>query len=97
MGELVDDGTSVLLFPEGARTQDGRLHPFQSGVGILATRLGVPVVPVRIDGLYEMKVGKKYFSAPGTVRVNFGAPVRYDAADDPDEVARDLERRVGEA
>ena len=56
-GNRADRGYSVLVFPEGRRTPDGRLSPFRSGVGMLASRLNVPVVPMRIDGLYEMKTG----------------------------------------
>jgi long-chain acyl-CoA synthetase len=96
-GELVDAGYSVLLFPEGARTPDGRMHGFQSGVGVLATRLGIPVVPVRIDNLYDAKVRGQRFIRPGTVSVSFGASIVYGPNDDPEYVARDVERRVREA
>ncbi len=50
-GESVDRGYSVMVFPEGVRTPDGKPSPFQSGVGMLAARLDIPVVPMRIDGL----------------------------------------------
>ena len=93
-GELVDMGQSVLVFPEGIRTQNGQMNPFRSGVGLLATRLGVPVVPMRIDGLFERKMDRKHWAPPGWVRVAIGAPVRFEEATPPEEVARDLERRV---
>jgi long-chain acyl-CoA synthetase len=92
-GELVDQGRSVLVFPEGERTPDGQMHDFRAGVGLLATRLGVPVLPVKIEGLYDLKVEHKYF-APGRVSVKIGEPVSSHPNDDPARVARDLESRV---
>jgi long-chain acyl-CoA synthetase len=96
-GELVDEGYSILLFPEGVRTPDGTMHAFQSGVGVLATRLRIPVVPVRIDNLYDAKVRGQRFIKPGTVSVSFGDAILYEAHDDPERIARDLERRVRDA
>jgi long-chain acyl-CoA synthetase len=93
-GEMMDRGYSVIVFPEGRRTPDGRMHDFMEGIGLLATNLNVPVVPVRLDGLYEMKRKKKYFARPGEVRVTVGEPVKYSRDDDPASIARDLHRRV---
>jgi long-chain acyl-CoA synthetase len=93
-GESADRGYSILVFPEGARTQDGALGPFRAGIGLLAADLGLPVVPVRIDGLYELKKAGRRFARPGTVRVSIGEPIRFDPATDPVEIARDLEKRV---
>lgn len=93
-GELVDLGQSVLVFPEGARTQNGLMNPFRSGIGLLATRLDVPVVPMRIDGLFERKIDRKHWAPPGFVRVTIGAPVKFDETMPAEEIARDLERRV---
>lgn len=93
-GESADRGFSILVFPEGARTRDGALGPFRAGIGLLATSLALPVVPIRIDGLYELKSAGKRFARPGTVRVTVGSPVRYDPGTDPAAIARDLEMRV---
>ena len=64
-GESVDRGYSVLVYPEGVRTPDGKPSPFRSGVGMLASRLNVPVVPMRIDGLYQMKMAGHKIARPG--------------------------------
>ncbi|HEX5707949.1 MAG TPA: AMP-binding protein [Pyrinomonadaceae bacterium] len=94
-GEAVDRGFNLLVFPEGTRTEDGALKPFMGGTGVLATKLGVPVVPVRIEGLFELKQrGRKFFAPPGSVRVTFGEPVKFAPDEDPAEVTRELERRV---
>ncbi len=95
-GENIDAGNSVLVFPEGRRTQDGRLSSFQSGVGILANRLGVPVLPMRIDGLFEVAKAGRLLVKPNQIVVRVGAPVRYAASENPIAIARDLERRVRE-
>ena len=64
-GELIDRGWSVLVFPEGELTRDGRIAPFRAGIGLLAARLKVPVVPVRLEGLYERRIADKSWAPPG--------------------------------
>lgn len=92
-GDLIDRGSSVLVFPEGERTPDGELHTFRPGIGLLATRLNVPVIPIRIDGLWELKRSGKNF-APRKVTVSIGKPLSFDPATDPDEIARELQKQV---
>jgi long-chain acyl-CoA synthetase len=93
-GELIDRGWSVLVFPEGELTRDGRVAPFRAGIGLLAARLKLPVVPIRLEGLYERRIADKSWAPPGTIRVSIGAPVRFDESQAAEEIARDLERRV---
>ncbi len=95
-GECVDRGYSILVFPEGHHTTDGELLPFQAGVGLLANRLAIPVVPVRIDGLFEVKRAGKKFAPPGKIRVRIGKPVQFDPRTDPREIAEELQKRVAE-
>jgi long-chain acyl-CoA synthetase len=54
VAELVNRGHSVIVFPEGARSADGRLNPLRQGIGLLATQLRVPIVPMYIDGTHEI-------------------------------------------
>ncbi len=93
-GESADRGYSIVVFPEGARTTTGEMGRFRGGIGLLAQRLGLPVVPLRIDGLYELKVAQKHFAPPGTVRVTIGEPMRFAADAEPEEIARQLEEAV---
>lgn len=95
-GEAVDKGYSVLVFPEGHHTTDGRMRPFRAGAGLLAKNLGVPVVPMRIDGLFEVKKAGKKFAPAGQIQVRIGAPVRFDRDDDPAAIAQEMERHVTE-
>lgn len=93
-GECIDRGYSVLVFPEGHHTTDGHLRPFQSGIGLLAKNLRVPVVPVRIDGLFELKQAGKKLARPGQVRVILGAPIQFSPEADPAGIARELQAVV---
>ncbi len=56
-GEAMDRGYSVLIFPEGTRSRDGKFHAFRGGIGLLAGESGVPVVPVALIGLGDAKAG----------------------------------------
>lgn len=93
-GELMDRGYHLLVFPEGQRTKHGRLHPFMAGTGLLVSKLDAPVVPVRIDGLWDLKRAKRLLARPGEIAVTIGEPVRYSSRDAPEQIARDLEARV---
>jgi long-chain acyl-CoA synthetase len=95
-GEAVDRGYSVLVFPEGRHTEDGKLREFRSGVGLLVNNLRIPVVPMRIDGLFEIKKAGKKFAAPGKIQVRIGKPLEFAAERDAEEIAREL-RAVVEA
>ena len=95
-GEAVDRGYSILVFPEGHHTTDGKIHPFRSGIGLLANNLRIPVVPIRIDGLFEIKSAGKRFAPPGKIRVRIGAPARFDPGSDPEWIARELEKKISE-
>jgi len=75
-GDLLSDGYSVLIFPEGKRTQHGEIEPFRPGVGMMASRLGVPVIPVRLDGVDRVLHQKWKMARPGRVTVTFGAPLQ---------------------
>jgi long-chain acyl-CoA synthetase len=93
-GESVDRGYSILVFPEGRHTTDGKVRPFRAGVGLLANNLAVPVVPMRIDGLFELKEAKKKFALPGTIKVKIGSPVRFPPDSAPEWIAAELQRAV---
>jgi long-chain acyl-CoA synthetase len=95
-GELVDRGWNILIFPEGLTSEDGRMSSFRSGIGLLAKQLNIPVVPIHLAGLFDLKKQNRRITRPGHVRVSIGPPVRYSPDHDPNEITRDLERRVRE-
>jgi long-chain acyl-CoA synthetase len=92
VGELVTDGYSVLIFPEGRRSDDGEIGRFQPGVGMVAAKLQVPVVPVRVDGVDRILHHTWKFPRRGNARVAFGRPMRLEGNN-----YLDLSRQVEEA
>jgi long-chain acyl-CoA synthetase len=80
-GELAASGLSILIFPEGEMTDRGNILPFQPGVALMASRLALPVVPVRIRGLEKVLHRKAQWATPGPVQIAFGAPIRLTAGD----------------
>jgi long-chain acyl-CoA synthetase len=75
IGEVLGEGFSVLIFPEGRRTEQGEIDRFRPGIGMIAARLAVPVVPVRIEGLERVLHQTWRMARPGRVRVAFGTPL----------------------
>ncbi len=71
----IRDGASVAVFPEGTRTSDGTLGPFKRGGLLLATRSGVPMVPVAIRGTYKLLSRHDTKVRPGLVEVIIGTPI----------------------
>lgn len=75
MGELVEEGWSILIFPEGERTLTGEIGRFYPGVGLIASRLRLPVVPIRLTGVDRVLGRNAKWVRPGGVEVNIGAPI----------------------
>jgi long-chain acyl-CoA synthetase len=93
-GEMADNGYNVVIFPEGKRTETGEMSPFRSGIGLLATQLNLPVIPMRIDGLFPFKIAKKHYAPPGAVQVRIGEPITFEPDADPEEIAKELQKKV---
>ncbi len=66
-----EKGYSFLIFPEGTRSRDGGLQRFRRGGFFLAVRSGVPIVPVSIQGTFELMPRGQYFIKKGPIRVTF--------------------------
>jgi long-chain acyl-CoA synthetase len=92
-GELLGEGFSVLIFPEGKRTEHGEIRTFRPGVGMMAARLGVPVIPVRLEGVDRVLHHTWKMAKPGRVKVTFGAPMRL-FGEDYAELAHQVEAAV---
>jgi len=95
-GESVDRGYSLLIFPEGEvnNSEDGRMAPFQSGIGLLAENLGIPIVPMRLDGVWQMKRERRRLAHIGEITVRIGRPMTFASGTSADEIARILESAV---
>ena len=93
IGEVLEDGFSVLIFPEGQRSDAGEIKTFRPGIGMIASRLGVPVVPVRIEGLDKVLHHTWRMAKPGRVRIAFGKPMTL-TGDDYEALAKTVEDAV---
>lgn len=93
-GESADRGFSILVFPEGRRSETGELGEFRSGVGMLAQRLNLPVLPIRIDGLKTLGRAKRHLAKKGDIVVHVGKPITTDTSLDTTQITRALEEAV---
>ena len=93
MGKLADHRINILVFPEGERSADGRLLPFQQGLGIMVRELGIPVVPVKIAGLERVFPRGTLWPRRGLVTVTFGEPLRF-RGESPGEIVEKARRAI---
>jgi long-chain acyl-CoA synthetase len=75
VGELVEEGSSILIFPEGERTWTGEIETFYPGVAMIASRMRIPVVPIRLMGADKVLPRHAKYPRPGAVEVRIGAPI----------------------
>jgi len=73
--QLLKSGWNLVLFPEGSRSPDGRIQEFKPGVGFLAKETGTPVVPLHIQGAFQVMPRHQRIPLPGKVRVRIGKPM----------------------
>jgi long-chain acyl-CoA synthetase len=93
-GRIADEGKSILIYPEGTRSTTGRMGSFQAGIGLLAKELGLPVIPVGLEGTFAVLPKGSRFPRSGGITVTFGTPIGVDPDDDPTEVVAILQRSV---
>jgi long-chain acyl-CoA synthetase len=91
-GTAIDRGYSVLVFPEGHGndSETGEMDKFQTGIGLLAENLNVPIVPVRIDGVWNMRREGRRVARRGEITVRIGSAVRFPPGTPPEEIATEL-------
>ena len=82
--EQLKHGMSLVIFPEGARTPDGRMHEFKSGAFRLAKGFGLPVVPITIDGSYKVMARYAKSACPGHITLTIHKPI-YPGPDGHDQ------------
>ncbi len=75
-GHLLDKGYSVIIFPEGERTLDGKMLPFKEGVGLLALSMDAEILPVKTQGLFKILPRGKSIPRFGKVKVKTGIPFK---------------------
>jgi len=98
-GKAMDRGCHVLVFPEGRLTEDGELQPFRRGIGLLAAGLSAPVVPVKLEGLFQLRQRPRrslwaFMLLPGRVSVTVGTALRFGTGEDAGAITMKLEQAV---
>lgn len=73
--QRIQAGLSAIVFAEGTRSRDGKLHGFKKGPFVLAIRAGVPVVPVFIEGTFEALPPGGWYVRRGPITLKIGAPI----------------------
>lgn len=91
--ELLKSGWNLVMFPEGTRSQDGRLQEFKPGVGFLATETGAPVIPVHVRGSHRVMPKGQPVPLPGPVKIRIGRPLSVARG----ETSRAFTKRVEDA
>jgi 1-acyl-sn-glycerol-3-phosphate acyltransferase len=89
----LEAGNILLVFPEGTRTENGEIGRMKPGIGMLAERAAVPIVPVLIQGAYEALGKGRLFPRLGRISLVFGKPL--PPSDDKTAVARIHDAVVG--
>ena len=89
---LLEGGISVMFFPEGTRSRDGRMLPFKKGGFMMALDLDLPILPVTIRGSRHVLVGKKLRLLPGLIRIQIHDPIEVSpyGHDKRDELMEDV-------
>jgi 1-acyl-sn-glycerol-3-phosphate acyltransferase len=94
--DLIDDGHSFMIFPEGGRSPDGWGQPFRGGASYLAIRCGVPVVPVHLLGTGRILRKGKSRPAASRTKVTFGSPLWPSDGESSRRFATRIEQAVSE-
>jgi long-chain acyl-CoA synthetase len=91
---LIEHGWSILIYPEGTRTTSGKVGSFKPGIGLLAVEMGAPVVPVNVEGLFEILPKGKKLPRPGAASVRIGPPLCFGRSVTYEEATREIEQAV---
>jgi 1-acyl-sn-glycerol-3-phosphate acyltransferase len=73
--EAIRAGQSFLIYPEGTRSNDGRLQEFKKGTAVMAIKAGVPIVPIACSGAHRVMEKRSLYVKPGDILVEFLAPI----------------------
>jgi long-chain acyl-CoA synthetase len=95
-GEALDHGFHVLIFPEGQLSEAGKLARFRAGIGLLVKESGVPVLPMALRGLGEMKTKQIGWFRSGALSIRVGQPIRFSPLDSESTITARLQASVEE-
>jgi len=94
--ELMRQRVSLIVFPEGTRSADGKVARFRGGIVMLAIEAGLPIVPVAVEGTRHVMLKDRLMTCPGHVRMRVGHPVSTEGYElsQARELAGIIERKV---
>ncbi|HTB97271.1 MAG TPA: AMP-binding protein [Terracidiphilus sp.] len=93
-GEALDHGYNVLVFPEGARSNSGKMAEFRPGIGLLVKESQAAVLPVALEGLDELVLDKGGWFRSGKIKVHVGEPIRFGATESESAITERLSGEV---
>ncbi len=73
--QLLKEGRQILLFPEGSRSQNGKLQPLEGGVAMLSLKTGAPIIPIYVKGTHKAMPRGAFFPRPVRLGIVFGEPL----------------------
>jgi long-chain acyl-CoA synthetase len=94
IGTVIDQGYSLIIYPEGTRSTTGTLNDFQKGIGLIAQEMQVPIVPIRIIGNAKLLPKGSVFPRFGTTKVVIGKHITIDPHKAYDVIARELQEII---
>jgi long-chain acyl-CoA synthetase len=95
-GRALDSGYSVLIFPEGQRSADGKLQPFRSGIGLLTQQTAAAVLPVALVGLGDVQRNHGRWFRSGRLAVRVGNLIPYDPQSPPEQTTQRLQSAMSD-
>jgi 1-acyl-sn-glycerol-3-phosphate acyltransferase len=94
MIRVLTSGGSVLIFPEGTRSRDGSLGKFKGGFIMVASRSGVPVIPIAISGSYDILPRGERFFRPAKVKLSIGKPIQVKSEHDGEKKIQEVREAI---
>ncbi|MCK6512740.1 1-acyl-sn-glycerol-3-phosphate acyltransferase [Myxococcota bacterium] len=74
-GDLIREGADIIAFPEGTRSDDGKVHPLKKGIFVVALEAGVPIIPLAIEGTRYVMPKNSFQVRPHDIHIAFGEPI----------------------
>jgi long-chain acyl-CoA synthetase len=93
-GAALDKGMNLLVFPEGARSEEGKLARFRPGIGLLVKQSGTAVLPMAMRGLGELKASHGRWFHAGAIAIRIGQPIQFSPLDSESTITARLQFEV---